>query len=85
MIYVSLGVEFGFWIEETEFVLSENNGICDTLSRRSETDMGMGAKTATELVSDLEMDPSLATVGGRDQPTWERNDRIVRPITDTQQ
>ena len=59
MIYMSLGVEFDFWIEETEFVLSEDNEICDALSRRSEADVGKGTKTATDLVRDLGMDPRL--------------------------
>jgi hypothetical protein len=59
MMFVSIGVEFNFWVEESEFVKSEDNIICDRLSRRSETDKGEGAQSATSLVKELGMDPRL--------------------------
>lgn len=59
LMYMSLGVEFGFWVEETEFVRGEENKICDRLSRRSETDKGRGAKSATQLVEELGIDRKL--------------------------
>jgi hypothetical protein len=57
LMYMSLGVEFRFWIEETEFVEGKSNGICDTLSRRSETDTGRGVKSAGQVVTELECNP----------------------------
>jgi hypothetical protein len=57
LMYMSLGVEFRFWIEETEFVEGKSNGICDTLSRRSETDTGRGVKSARQVVTELECNP----------------------------
>ena len=59
MMFMSIGVEFNFWVEESEFVKSEDNIICDRLSRRSETDKGEGAQSATSLVKELGMDPRL--------------------------
>jgi hypothetical protein len=58
-MYMSLGVEFKFWVEETEFVKGEDNGICDALSRRSETDKGEGVQSAASLVEELRMDVNL--------------------------
>ena len=57
MMYMTLGVEFGYWVEETEFVSGKDNVICDALSRRSETDVGNGVKTAATLVAELKLDP----------------------------
>lgn len=59
LMYMSLGVEFGFWVEETEFIKGESNNVCDALSRRSETDQGMGAKPAAQLVEELGINPKL--------------------------
>jgi len=59
LMYMSLGVEFEFWVEETEFVKGEDNVLCDTLSRRSETDKGMGAQSAASVVEGLGIDPEL--------------------------
>ena len=59
LLYMTLGVEFGFWVEETEFIEGKANDICDALSRRSETDSGGGVKSAVALVAELGMDPSL--------------------------
>jgi hypothetical protein len=58
-MYVSLGVEFEFWVEDTEFVKGEENGICDKLSRRSETDEGMGAMSAASVVRGLGINPKF--------------------------
>lgn len=57
LVYMTLGVEFGYWVEETEFVLGKDNEICDALSRRSETDRGNGVKSAASLVAELKLDP----------------------------
>ena len=46
LMYMTLSVEFGYWVEETEFVEGKDNKICDALSRRSETDLGNGVKPA---------------------------------------
>ena len=52
-MYMTLGVEFGFWVEETEFIKGEDNKICDELSRRSETDEGKGPKSAIALINEM--------------------------------
>ena len=57
LLYMTLGVEFGYWVEETEFVEGKDNKICDALSRRSETDKGLGVKSAAALVAELKLDP----------------------------
>ena len=42
--FVALGVEFDFWIEETEFIAGKDNIMCDELSRRSEKHPGKSAQ-----------------------------------------
>jgi hypothetical protein len=59
LMYISLGVEFEFWVEDTEFVKGEENGVCDKLSRRSETDRGRGAVSAANLVYGLGINPKF--------------------------
>ena len=59
LMYISLGVEFEFWVEDTEFVKGEENEVCDKLSRRSETDEGMGVMSATNLVRALGINPKF--------------------------
>lgn len=59
LMYISLGVEFEFWVEDTEFVKGEENEVCDKLSRRSETDEGMGVISATNLVRALGINPKF--------------------------
>lgn len=59
LMYISLGVEFEFWVEDTEFVKGEENGVCDKLSRRSETDKGRGAVSAANLVYGLGINPKF--------------------------
>lgn len=46
--FMSLGVEFNYWIEDTEFIKGEDNTTCDKLSRRAET-----GESAEELVVKL--------------------------------
>jgi hypothetical protein len=38
-------------------VEGKDNKICDALSRRSETDKGLGVKSAAALVAELKLDP----------------------------
>lgn len=59
LMYISLGVEFEFWVEDTEFVKGEENEVCDKLSRRSETDEGMGVMSAANLVRRLGINPKF--------------------------
>jgi len=59
LMYISLGVEFEFWVEDTEFVKGEENGVCDKLSRRSETDRGRGAVSAANLAYGLGINPKF--------------------------
>ena len=63
LLYMTLGVEFGYWVEETEFVEGKDNKICDALliivtqPGRSETDKGLGVKSAAALATELKLDP----------------------------
>jgi hypothetical protein len=52
----------GYWVEETEFVEGKDNKICDALlivtqPGRSETDKGLGVKSAAALATELKLDP----------------------------
>ena len=82
-MYISLGVEFEFWVEDTEFVKGKENEVCDKLSRRSETDEGMGAMSATDLVRALGINPKFLAMGSREEPFWYRDDRTVQSIVTT--
>jgi hypothetical protein len=59
LMYISLGVEFEFWVEDTEFVKGKENEVCDKLSRRSETDEGTGAMSAANWVCTLGINPKF--------------------------
>lgn len=79
MMYMTLGVEFGYWVEETEFVEGKDNKICDALSRRSETDEGNGVKTARTLVVEMKLDPA-ALWEEKNSPFGEEMIELCNPL-----